>query len=638
MYILSSALLFGLVHPGSKIVLSTGIPLSIFCLVYVAIRLVVQIPFVVSNKSYMLSGYRDFLLILALGLIGASLQVSEFAGIANGKNVSTVTFLVYSHPLWSMVISRFIFRESLTHLDYLKFLMACFGIVLIIGNDGLQDISIINHWPSLLAGLLIALWVRVSNIARKSGFGTLKVSFYYDLAAFVVLILYSSVFNQDSISSDLKNYLGNTKIFLIVSTYSILIGLIPNLLFYKGSSRVSPLSAGYVLLLEPIVASLVACFLFKENLTFTFMIGALFVLTSNIPSEFFNFKILKRSMLAITLAIFSFSSSALPSHKVIKLIEVIPTSAGDYTISLERRIIQISSRIALKKYSQTKTCNVQIEEVLKVGSEKDLSNELLKTKNESRDSIIIGLSRTNFARAAAFITKGTDIKAISVGASSGNLKKINRNFLTVVNPWIKQFEKIKEVMNENICNKNNTLGNFDKTNFLSNNFLIEFQEWGLGTINYSKDLSGHELSKFKCIFIGKNFNESLIALETIRKSGWNGHILGIGDWNIYSRELEEISKGFNRNIQFTVPTGWLPNINLNSVEFSKEFRKEANEDASPLSAYVYDGFLLALSALCENKNEKEMLNSKDLLRSYQGISIDGNLLSPMFVRSIHGKL
>ena len=97
-YIWISALLFGMVHPGSKIILSSGLRLEMFCFAYIGIRLIAQIPFVIKTKAYQVSSRDQIKIIWLLGFVGAALQLSEFAGIANGANVSTVTFLVYTHP------------------------------------------------------------------------------------------------------------------------------------------------------------------------------------------------------------------------------------------------------------------------------------------------------------------------------------------------------------------------------------------------------------------------------------------------------------------------------------------------------------------------------------------------------------
>jgi drug/metabolite transporter (DMT)-like permease len=156
-YVLLSALLFGLVHPGSKLILSSGMPLILFCLLYVGIRLVTQLPFVLIKGSYRITGEKNYILVLGLGFVGALLQVSEFAGISDGVNVSVVTFLVYSHPVWSMLISKFFSSDKWDKIDYIKLGLAVLGILFVLGPEKLFYFDIKLYWAPLCAGFLIAV-------------------------------------------------------------------------------------------------------------------------------------------------------------------------------------------------------------------------------------------------------------------------------------------------------------------------------------------------------------------------------------------------------------------------------------------------------------------------------------------------
>ena len=86
--VLIAAILFGLVHPGSKLILGTGLDLITFCMLYVAIRLLAQIPVVVRNRSYLLHSKDEAWILICIGFVGAILQFSEFSGIASGLPVS----------------------------------------------------------------------------------------------------------------------------------------------------------------------------------------------------------------------------------------------------------------------------------------------------------------------------------------------------------------------------------------------------------------------------------------------------------------------------------------------------------------------------------------------------------------------
>lgn len=638
-YILMSAILFGMVHPGSKIILSSGIGLELFCFAYIGIRLLVQIPFVIKTKSYRIENKGQLKIILLLGFIGASLQLSEFAGIAEGADVSTVTFLVYTHPFWSILISKLYFKENLGRTGMTKLLLAIFGIFFVIGieNFGIENLS--RHWVSLVAGLLIAIWIKVSNVARKEGFSTLKTNFYYDLTSFACIFILMLISPSGLELNVLADYLFTSNNFLILGGYSIFIGLLPNLLFYKGSSTTDSITAGYILLLEPIIASVIAYFSWGDKISMTFLVGALLILCANIPNAFFlrAVKVAPHAVLILILftSLTAFGETTTITKKIV-LLEIIPSDSSEYTVSSEKKQIEVAADLAFAEFKKNNKCKIKIEKSLELGDEILLAQRVKEIQNDSSEKIIVGLSRTNFARVAAKVSVGSGLRGISVGASTSNLGDINKNFMTMVNPWEEQFNLVKESLRGNKCLVSETLGLFNSGNFLSSNFMTAYKSLNLGeTLQDLKNMKWE--SKIKCVFIGLNFAEASGILATLKNSKWQGKIIGIGDWNIYSGELTKITNKLPVGVNISVPTGWIPESSLNSAKFSAFFKSKTNEIASPIAAYVYDGILLASESLCNGADlYKGVTNTPAMLRSYKGRNDSGNLLSEMYLKSFEG--
>lgn len=612
-----------------------------FCLAYIGIRLTAQIPFVVSQKAYRVESIRQLKVIIVLGVVGASLQLSEFSGIANGENVSTVTFLVYTHPFWSILISKFIFKEELGKIGLIKLVLALIGIVLVIGVENFEISKLVAHWVSLAAGLLISIWIKVSNIARKIGFSTLKTNFYYDLMSFICVVSLICIYSKEGGEFyKLSEYLSVPSNLCLIVGYSLLIGLLPNLLFYKGSASTDSLTAGYILLLEPIIASTTAYLFWDDKVSLTFMAGALMILSANIPDELLS-KTIKSSSVKLML-VFLVATSVLAASasegKKIYLVEIIPQDSSDYTIASEKKQIEIAAVMGLEKFKQSNKCDIEVESSLYPGSEEDLINKIKILQKDKSEKVIVGLSRTNFSRAAAKVAVGTNIKGISVGASASNLGAINKNFITIVNPWEVQFNLIKKVIQDNKCKPDETSGVFDATNFLSNNFLESYKAEKLGVVLARFDPSKLDKNT-KCLFIGMNFSESSLLLSSLGKTNWAGSIIGIGDWNIHSHELDKITKNISSKISITVPTGWIPEANLKSSRFSKDFYSKSGDSASPIAAYVYDGIILAAEVVCNGANlQGRPINSPNMLRNYKGRNNTGNLLSDMYLRNLKGEL
>jgi len=638
-YIWLSAILFGVVHPGSKVILSSGLSLELFCLAYIGIRLVAQIPFVIKNKSYQITNFGQLKIICVLGLVGVALQLSEFSGIADGANVSTVTFLVYTHPFWSILISKFGFKEKLGVIGLIKLLLAFVGILLVIGFENFQFENFKNHWVSLAAGLFIAIWIKVANIARKEGFSTLKTNFYYDLMSFTCLCFLIHFSPKGLEFKTLIIHLENSHNLILLVGYSIFIGLLPNLLFYKGSATTDSLTAGYILLLEPIIASFIAYLVWGDSISLTFIVGAFMILSANIPNDFFSRKIrllpVQQILWVLVLAVSMGPVFAGVYPKKIVLLEIIPSESNEYTVSSEKKQILIAAEMAIEEFRKRTKCDLQVESLLETGNEERLISKVKQLQLDKTDKIIVGLSRTNFARVAAKVAENSNLKAISIGASASNLGSINNKFMTVVNPWEEQFNLVKKIISDNKCAHEETIGVFNSGNFLSNNFKKVFEKEKLGK-SFS-DLKPSDYTSTRCVFIGVNFTEATGILSSLKRSKWEGFIIGIGDWNIESSELSRITSKLSDKISISIPTGWIPEVSQNSLKFSQAFKARSNEIASPIAAYVYDGVLLASESLCNRANVfMSVINTPMMLRHYRSRNSSGNLLSDMYVKTLKG--
>lgn len=642
-WIILSSILFGMVHPGSKLILNTGIELIDFCVLYIGIRLIIQIPLYLKNFKLTHKQKKvPWVILIFFGLVGALLQLSEFFGLSKGLSVSTVTFLVYSHPVWSLLLSYFINKEKAGVNEIIRVAIGLVGIYFISVqaiNSGIDfDLRII---APIFAGFMIALWSSLSNRLRKMGLTSIEVSFFYDLFAFGSLVLF--LIYNGNIDQHIYHTFKWIQIpynFLLICFYSVAIGLLPNFLFYLGSGSSSNLNASLLLLIEPIIASITAYLFMSENISSLFIFGAVLIIISG-----FNFidyfklfrnqysKFIKINFILLIFFLFSLSPINIYANNIY-LVELSPQNQSDYTISEELKLINNSSDIALNKIRELfPKCKLDIEKNIKFGSEEELYKYTNSIGSLSNPIAIVGLSRSTFARIGAKSLQNSNTVGISIGASSAKFDEINPNFYSIVSPLVSQVEKIKSESLKFKCNK--TLGIFDLKDPLSvdykDNFFKLYGENG-------KIVDSLEIEKLKnisesCVFIGINFAKSAKLIFDLSKMKIN-HIFGTGDWSIHAKELQKTIENITQiNTQIHAPTGWLPNLNKNSVDFSKKLKEIYKISANPIGAYTYDSLLVAAETICEKKSIKHIILSgrvkSYLLRNYYGISSSQNLLSDM---------
>ncbi|MGE4233069.1 MAG: EamA family transporter [Bacteriovoracia bacterium] len=655
--VLLSAILFGLVHPGSKLLMDQGIGLLSFCILYVSIRLFAQVPIVLLGSHWKINGRSQAFCLVSLGLIGAALQFSEFYGVSVGLPVSVVTFLVYTHPVWTLLLSRLINKEKITLFSVGKITSALVGTALITGVQLAHGYSFTAFIFPLVAGLMIALWITVSNQATKQGCSTKTISFYYDLFCFAVLMGFALISRDSNPLNEAIAFSGNIKNLGQIAFYSIFIGLLPNYLFYFGSKTVPAVTAGLVLLFEPVFSASISSMIWNDPLSPMFVVGALAILSTNIPQSAIqrlvvaaqswrssNTAAKEATKVAFAIAILFFVSTKVHgsgSSSVVHIIEVAPSDPTDYTVSAELHQIEYAADMATSAYkSINPSCQPVVKKLLKRGTEEELASSVRAIANQPGGHVLLGFSRTNFARVAAKAAQGSKLLGISTGASASNLREINQNFVSIVSPWIRQANSVMDEMKKNGCTDGNTTGVFDEKNYLSNRFSESYQQRGKFTasLRHGKDTLS-ELAKLignkKCVFIPLNFSDAQAYVHEIIHSKWKGNLYGVGDWNYYSVELKKsLSSAKYPGLVVFVPTGWIPSASRASEQFAKLVKQKLNEAPSPVGAYAFDATLLALDHACRGLDpiqyEPKKLGRLPLLREYENIGETGNYLSPVF--------
>ncbi len=70
------------------------------------------------------------------GLIGALLQLSQFGGIVLGVPVATVALLLYTEPVWAIVLGRVLLLEPVTNRKLIAMAATLCGMVVLVQGRG----------------------------------------------------------------------------------------------------------------------------------------------------------------------------------------------------------------------------------------------------------------------------------------------------------------------------------------------------------------------------------------------------------------------------------------------------------------------------------------------------------------------
>jgi drug/metabolite transporter (DMT)-like permease len=286
---------FGLTHPIGSILLKDHSSPILFSFLYILLRVLIQIPIAFSEvKKFRPSG-EQILLILASGTIGTFLHWSEFASLKTSVPVSQITFLTFCFPLW-IFIFEVISKRKLDASGLIRFSLAMLGLIFVI--PGKLDFNLLSNgyiYP-VISSLLLAMWMINSRKAQESQISAKVYSFYYDVTSLIGLLTYILVATDLNISSVIS--FSSEHISLKIFIYAAVVGVLPNILIFKGLAIVKPLAASFVMMFEPFISSFCSIILFNENFTTNFILGTICILLANIPSDIFNWlrEILRRGI------------------------------------------------------------------------------------------------------------------------------------------------------------------------------------------------------------------------------------------------------------------------------------------------------------------------------------------------------
>ena len=243
-----------------------------------AVRLTVAL---IAIASYLLIFKRSLFKIKLKDIwcfLGTGIASLSFFSICYFKSldyvsISTATVLVYTSPVFIMLMSMILFKERLTRVKFIAIILAIAGSILVSGSTfGGEPIGIVL---ALLSGFFYALYTIFSKFALMRGYTSLTIVFYTFLFAAVCCAPFA---NWASLSTVITE--PDLKLWLLCLGMGIVTGFIPYLLYSRGLELIESSRASILATLEPVIATLLGLICFGEGLGVPNVVGILLVLSA----------------------------------------------------------------------------------------------------------------------------------------------------------------------------------------------------------------------------------------------------------------------------------------------------------------------------------------------------------------------
>ena len=220
--------------------------------------------------------FRDVGLFLGMGLLSLLLFTVCYFTTIHLASLSVAAILLYTSPIWVMLMSAVFFREKITGRKLLCAAMAFGGCVLVSGVGSASSLS-----PMVLVtGLLSAVGYGLYSI-----FGTFALRKYQPLTVTTYAFLFGAagalvLCNPVEIAGIISTVPNPGSLLLLLVVTAFVTAVLPYLLYTVGLSNMRVSAAAIMASIEPVVATAAGALVFGEALTIPAFVGIALVLAA----------------------------------------------------------------------------------------------------------------------------------------------------------------------------------------------------------------------------------------------------------------------------------------------------------------------------------------------------------------------
>lgn len=219
---------------------------------------------------------RDVGLFLGMGLLSLLLFTVCYFTTIHMASLSVAAILLYTSPIWVMLLSAVCFREKITGRKLLCAAMAFGGCVLVSGIGSAASLS-----PAVIVtGLLSAVGYGLYSI-----FGTFALRRYPPLTVTTYAFLFGAagalvLCNPVEVAGIIRAAQNPGSLVLLLMVTAFVTAVMPYLLYTVGLNNLRASAAAIMASIEPVVATAAGALVFGEALTLPAFAGIALVLAA----------------------------------------------------------------------------------------------------------------------------------------------------------------------------------------------------------------------------------------------------------------------------------------------------------------------------------------------------------------------
>lgn len=226
------------------------------------------------NRSILKVALQDCWMFIGSGIVSIGAFCYFYFTSLEYVALSVASILLYTSPIFIMLLSALLFKERITRIKVLAMVLALSGCVLVSGLlERTGAVPLYGVAMGLLAGFAYSLYSIFARYALKK-YNALTINLYtFVFAMLATLPLGGAVETIAMLTSSIRP--------LAVGLIgSLLCSAAPFFLYTKGMETVDTGKAGILATTEPMVGALVSVFILKEPMSLWGALGIALVLTA----------------------------------------------------------------------------------------------------------------------------------------------------------------------------------------------------------------------------------------------------------------------------------------------------------------------------------------------------------------------
>jgi drug/metabolite transporter (DMT)-like permease len=190
-------------------------------------------------------------------------------------SLSTAAILLYTSPVWIMLMSVLFFHEKLNGRKLIALALAFAGCVLVSGISG-EGMTLTGLLVGLGSGIGYGLYSILGTIAlrRYSPYTVTTYTFIFAAVGSWIICRPADMLDKFLSAADIGYLL------MFCCLTALITAVIPFLSYTLGLSSVEASRAGIIATVEPMVATMIGIVVFSEPLTFMSGLGIVLILSA----------------------------------------------------------------------------------------------------------------------------------------------------------------------------------------------------------------------------------------------------------------------------------------------------------------------------------------------------------------------